>query len=153
MFVPGPDVVKRVTHESVRKEELGGAVTHTTRSGVADSAVETDVGAFLQLRRFIDFLPASNRETPPVRPSWDTPDRVEPSLDTLIPASANKPYDMKELITKVVDEGDFFELQPTYARNIIVGFARMEGSTIGIVANQPMVLSGCLDIDSSRKAA
>ena len=153
MFVTGPDVVKTVTHETVTQEELGGAVTHTTRSGVADLALENDVEALLQLRRFIDFLPASNREKPPVRPTWDTPDRVEPSLDTLIPASANKPYDMKELITKVVDEGDFFELQPSFARNIIVGFARMEGSTIGIVANQPMVLAGCLDIDSSRKAA
>ncbi len=153
MFVTGPDVVKTVTHETVTQEELGGAVTHTTRSGVADLALENDVEALLQLRRFIDFLPASNREKPPVRPTWDTPDRVEPSLDTLIPASANKPYDMKELITKVVDEGDFFELQPTYARNILIGFARMEGSTVGIVANQPMVLAGCLDIDSSRKAA
>jgi propionyl-CoA carboxylase beta chain len=153
MFVTGPDVVKTVTHESVTQEELGGAVTHTTRSGVADLALENDVEALLQLRRFIDFLPASNREKPPVRPTWDSPDRVEPSLDTLIPANANKPYDMKELIAKVVDEGDFFELQPTYARNIIVGFARLAGSTIGIVANQPMVLAGCLDIDSSRKAA
>ena len=153
MFVTGPDVVKTVTHESVTQEELGGALTHTTRSGVADLALENDVEALLQLRRFIDFLPASNREKPPVRPTWDSPDRVEPSLDTLIPASAIKPYDMKELITKVVDEGDFFELQPTYARNIIVGFARMDGATIGIVANQPMVLAGCLDIDSSRKAA
>jgi propionyl-CoA carboxylase beta chain len=153
MFVTGPDVVKTVTHESVTQEELGGAVTHTTRSGVADLALENDVEALLQLRRFIDFLPASNREKPPVRPTWDSPDRVEPSLDTLIPANANKPYDMKELIAKVVDEGDFFELQPTYARNIIVGFARLAGSTIGIVANQPTVLAGCLDIDSSRKAA
>jgi len=153
MFVTGPDVVKTVTHESVSQEELGGAVTHTTRSGVADLAFENDVEALLQLRRFIDFLPASNREKPPVRRSWDGPDRQELSLDTLIPAHPNKPYDMRELIEKVVDEGDFFELQPTYARNILIGFARMEGSTIGIVANQPMVLAGCLDIDSSRKAA
>ena len=153
MFVTGPDVVKTVTHETVTQEELGGAITHTARSGVADLAFENDVEALLQLRRFIDFLPASNREKPPMRPSWDSPDRQEMSLDTLIPASPNKPYDMRELIEKVVDEGDFFELQPAYARNIIVGFARMEGSTIGIVANQPMVLAGCLDIDSSRKAA
>jgi propionyl-CoA carboxylase beta chain len=153
MFVTGPDVVKTVTHESVTQEELGGAVTHTARSGVADLAFENDVEALLQLRRFVDFLPESNRSKPPVRPSWDSPDRIEPSLDTLIPANANKPYDMRELIEKVVDEGDFFELQPSYARNIIIGFARMEGSTIGIVANQPMVLAGCLDIDSSRKAA
>jgi propionyl-CoA carboxylase beta chain len=153
MFVTGPDVVKTVTHETVTQEELGGAVTHTTRSGVADLAFENDVEALLQLRRFIDFLPSSNRQKPPVRPTWDTPDRVEPSLDTLIPTHPNKPYDMRELIEKVVDEGDFFELQPSYARNIIIGFARLEGSTIGIVANQPMVLAGCLDIDSARKAA
>jgi propionyl-CoA carboxylase beta chain len=153
MFVTGPDVVKTVTHESVTQEELGGAVTHATRSGVADLAFENDVEALLQLRRFIDFLPASNRAKPPVRPSWDSPDREEMSLDTLVPANPNKPYDMRELIGKVADEGDFFELQPSYARNIIIGFARMEGSTVGIVANQPMVLAGCLDIDSSRKAA
>jgi propionyl-CoA carboxylase beta chain len=153
MFVTGPDVVRTVTHENVTQEELGGAVTHTTKSGVADLAFENDIEALLQLRRFIDFLPASNREKPPVRPTWDGPDREEPSLDTLIPANPNKPYDMKELIQKVVDEGDFFEIQPSFARNIIIGFARMEGSTVGIVANQPMVLAGCLDIDSARKAA
>jgi propionyl-CoA carboxylase beta chain len=153
MFVTGPDVVKTVTHESVTQEELGGAVTHTTRSGVADLAFENDVEALLQLRRFVDFLPASNRAAPPVRPTTDSPDRIEPSLDTLIPANPNKPYDMKELILKIVDDGDFFELQPSYARNIIIGFARMEGATVGIVANQPLVLAGCLDIDSARKAA
>jgi propionyl-CoA carboxylase beta chain len=153
MFVTGPEVVKTVTHETVTQEELGGAVTHTTRSGVADLAFENDVEALLQLRRFIDFLPASNREKPPVRQSWDSPDREDLSLDTLVPANPNKPYNMRELIEKVADEGDFFELQPSYAKNIIIGFARMEGSTVGIVANQPMVLAGCLDIDSSRKAA
>ncbi|MGE0716974.1 MAG: acyl-CoA carboxylase subunit beta [Alphaproteobacteria bacterium] len=153
MFVTGPDVVKTVTHETVTHEELGGAVTHTTRSGVADRAFENDVEALLELRRFIDFLPASNREKPPIRPSSDPVDRDEPSLDTLIPAAANKPYDMRELIGKVVDDGDFFTLQPDYAGNIIVGFGRIGGSTVGIVANQPMVLAGCLDIDSSRKAA
>jgi propionyl-CoA carboxylase beta chain len=153
MFVTGPDVVKTVTHETVTQEELGGALTHTARSGVADLAFENDVEALMQLRRFIDFLPASNREKPPLRPSWDPPNRVESSLDTLVPANPNKPYDMRELIEKVVDEGDFFELQPSFAKNIIIGFARMEGSTVGIVANQPIVLAGCLDIDSSRKAA
>src|SRR3954454_3864539 len=153
MFVTGPEVVKTVTHETVTQEELGGAVTHTTKSGVADLAFENDVEALLQLRRFMDFLPASNREKPPVRPSWDSPDRIETSLDTLVPANANKPYDMKELILKIVDEGEFFETQPDFARNIIVGFGRMEGAPVGIVANQPMVLAGCLDIDSSRKAA
>ena len=153
MFVTGPDVVKTVTHETVTAEELGGAVTHSSKSGVSDLAFEDDVEALLQLRRFIDFLPSSNKHKPPVRPTTDSPERLEMSLDTLIPDNANKPYDMKELILKVVDEGDFFEVAPTYAGNIITGFGRMEGSTVGIVANQPMVLAGCLDIDSSRKAA
>jgi propionyl-CoA carboxylase beta chain len=153
LFVTGPEVVKTVTHETVSQEELGGALTHTTRSGVADLAFENDVEALIELRRFIDFLPASNRAQPPLRPSADPADRVELSLDTLVPSSPNKPYDMKELIEKVVDDRDFFEIQPDYARNILIGFARMEGSTIGIVANQPMVLAGCLDIDSARKAA
>ncbi|MBO6521011.1 MAG: acyl-CoA carboxylase subunit beta [Rhodospirillales bacterium] len=153
MFVTGPDVVKTVTHETVTAEELGGAITHTTKSGVADRAFVNDMEALLYLRRFIDFLPLNNQEDPPVRPTPDPHDRIEMSLDTLIPDNPNKPYDMKELITKVVDEGDFFELQPSYAGNIIIGFARMEGATVGIVANQPMVLAGCLDIDSSKKAA
>ena len=153
LFVTGPEVVKTVTHETVTQEELGGAATHTTRSGVADLAFANDVEALIELRRFIDFLPASNRARPPLRPATDPRDRVEPSLDTLVPSNPNKPYDMKELIEKVVDDGDFFEIQPDFARNILIGFARMEGSTIGIVANQPIVLAGCLDIDSSRKAA
>ncbi len=153
MFVTGPDVVKTVTHEEVTHEELGGAVTHATRSGVADKSFANDVEALLYLRRFIDFLPANNREKPPSRPTPDAHDRIEPSLDTLVPDNPNKPYDILELVTKVVDEGDFFELQPGYAGNIITGFGRMEGTTVGIVANQPMVLAGCLDIDSSRKAA
>jgi propionyl-CoA carboxylase beta chain len=153
MFVTGPDVVKTVTHETVTHEELGGAVTHTSRSGVADLALENDLEALLQTRRFVDFLPASNREKPPVRPTTDSPDRVEPSLDTLVPANPNKPYDMKELILKVVDDADFFEIQPDYAKNILVGFGRIEGSTVGFVANQPMVLAGCLDIDSAKKGA
>ena len=153
MFVTGPDVVKTVTHEEVSQEELGGAATHTSRSGVADLAFENDVDALLQLRRFIDLIPSSNREKAPVLPTDDPADRSELSLDTLVPANPNKPYDMKELIEKVVDEGDFFELQPDYAGNIVIGLARMEGSTVGIVANQPMVLAGCLDIASSRKAA
>jgi propionyl-CoA carboxylase beta chain len=153
MFVTGPDVVKTVTHEEVTAEELGGATTHTTKSGVADRAFANDMEALLFLRRFIDFLPANNREDPPYRPTPDPHDRIEMSLDTLVPDNPNKPYDMKELVEKVVDEGDFFELQPNYAANIIIGFARMEGSTVGIVANQPMVLAGCLDINSSIKAA
>jgi propionyl-CoA carboxylase beta chain len=153
LFVTGPEVVRTVTHESVTQEELGGAMTHTTRSGVADLAFDNDVEALIELRRFIDFLPASNRAKPPLRPTADPSDRLEPSLDTLVPSSPNKPYDMNELIEKIADEGDFFEIQPDFARNILVGFARMEGSTIGIVANQPTVLAGCLDIDSARKAA
>ena len=153
MFVTGPDVVKTVTHETVTQEELGGAVTHTVKSGVADLAFEDDVEALLELRRFMDFLPSSNRDKAPQRETADPIDRVDLSLDTLIPDNPNKPYDMAELIHKVVDEGDFFELQPGYARNIIIGFGRMDGQTVGIVANQPMVLAGCLDIDSSRKAA
>ena len=153
MFVTGPEVVKTVTHETVTAEELGGALTHTGRSGVADLAFADDVTALLELRRFIDFLPVSNRHKPPVRPTADSADRLEPSLDSLIPDHPNKPYDMKELIHKVVDEGDFFELGATYAGNIVTGFGRMEGSTVGFVANQPMVLAGCLDIKSSIKAA
>jgi propionyl-CoA carboxylase beta chain len=153
MFVTGPDVVKTVTHETVTQEELGGAVTHTSRSGVADLALENDIEALLETRRFVDFLPPSNREPPPTRPSTDPVERAEPALDTLVPANPNKPYDMKELIEKVVDDGDFFELQRDYARNILTGFARLEGATIGIVANQPMVLAGCLDIASATKGA
>jgi propionyl-CoA carboxylase beta chain len=153
MFVTGPEVVKTVTHEDVTQDELGGAGTHTSVSGVADKAFENDAEALLSLRRFIDFLPANNREQPPTRPTPDPGDRVEYSLDTLVPDDPAKPYDIKELITKVVDEGDFFEIQPDYAGNIVVGFGRMEGHTIGVVANQPMVLAGCLDISSSIKAA
>jgi len=153
MFVTGPDVVKTVTHEEITHEELGGAITHTTTSGVADRAFENDVDALLHLRRFVDFLPANNKEKPPVRPTPDPHDRIDPSLDTLVPDNTNKPYDMTELILKVVDEGDFFEIQPDYAGNIVVGFGRVEGSTVGFVANQPMVLAGCLDIASSTKAA
>ena len=153
MFVTGPEVVKTVTNETVSQEELGGAATHTARSGVADLAFDNDVQALSEIRRFVDFLPLSNREKPPVRPTLDDVERLDLSLDTLVPPNPNKPYDMKELVAKIVDEGDFFELQPDFARNIITGFARIEGATVGIVANQPMVLAGCLDIDSSRKAA
>ncbi|MEZ0016007.1 acyl-CoA carboxylase subunit beta [Sinorhizobium fredii] len=153
MFVTGPDVVKTVTNENVTAEELGGARTHTTKSSVADGAYENDVEALEQVRLLFDFLPLNNREKPPVRPFHDDPARLEMRLDSLIPESAAKPYDMKELILAVADEGDFFELQAGFARNIITGFIRLEGQTVGVVANQPMVLAGCLDIDSSRKAA
>ncbi len=153
MFVTGPDVVKTVTHEEVTSEELGGALTHTTKSGVADMAFENDVEALLMLRRLFNYLPLNNKEKAPVRQSGDPIDRVDMSLDTLVPDNPNKPYDMKELIVKTVDDGDFFELQPEYAKNILIGFARMGGQTVGIVANQPLVLAGCLDIKSSIKAA
>ncbi|OJW50134.1 MAG: methylmalonyl-CoA carboxyltransferase [Alphaproteobacteria bacterium 41-28] len=153
MFVTGPDVVKTVTHEAVTHEKLGGALTHTTKSGVADLAFENDMEALLEVRRFFEFLPLSNREEPPLKSTEDKPDRTSPSLDILVPHNSSKGYNMKDLIYKIVDEGDFFELQPEYAANIIIGFARMEGRTVGIVANQPLVLAGCLDIDSSRKAA
>jgi propionyl-CoA carboxylase beta chain len=152
MFVTGPDVVKTVTNEVVTQEELGGAVTHTTKSGVADVAFENDIEALLATRDFFDFLPLSNRHELPERPTSDPWDRREDSLDTLIPDTATKPYDMHELIRKTVDEGDFFEIQPNHAANIICGFGRIEGRTIGIVANQPMVLAGVLDIASSKKA-
>ncbi len=153
MFVTGPEVVKTVTHEEVTHEELGGAITHSTKSGVADRAFEDDLEALLMLRRFMNYLPANNRENPPFRPTPDPAEREELSLDTLVPDNPNKPYDMKELILKVMDDTDFFEIQPENAKNIITGFARMAGSTVGIVANQPMVLAGCLDIKSSIKAA
>ena len=153
MYVTGPDVVKTITHEEISHEELGGAMTHSAKSGVAHRVFDNDVEALLMLRRFIDYLPANNQTPPPHRPTTDPGNREEPSLDTLAPAHSNQPYDMHELILKVVDEGEFCEVQPDYARNIIIGFARMEGYPVGIVANQPMVLAGCLDIASSTKAA
>ena len=153
MFVTGPEVVKTVTHESVTAEELGGAVTHSTRSGVADLAFENDVEALLMLRRMFNYLPLNNKEKPPVRRTDDPADRPDYSLDTLVPDNPNRPYDIKELIVKTVDDHDFFEIQPDNAKNIVVGFARMSGQPVGIVANQPLVLAGCLDIRSSIKAA
>ncbi|CDX62786.1 Propionyl-CoA carboxylase beta chain, mitochondrial [Mesorhizobium plurifarium] len=153
MFVTGPDVVKTVTNEIVTAEELGGAGTHTQKSSVADGAFENDVEALEAIRRLFDFLPLNNRDKPPVRPFHDDPARLDMRLDTLVPDSANKPYDMKELILAIADEGDFFEISQAYAGNIVTGFLRLEGQTVGVVANQPMVLAGCLDIDSSRKAA
>jgi len=153
MFVTGPDVAKTVTNEIVTAEELGGASTHTRKSSVADGAFENDVEALAETRRLFDFLPLNNRDQPPVRPFFDDVNRIEESLDTLVPANPNTPYDMKELILKIADEGDFYEIQAEFAKNILTGFIRLEGSTVGVVANQPMVLAGCLDIDSSRKAA
>lgn len=153
MFVTGPEVVKTVTHEEVSAEDLGGAATHTTRSGVADLSFENDIQALLMTRRFFNFLPLNNRDQSPHRQTADNQSRAEQSLDTLVPDNPNLPYDMKELIEKIVDEGDFFELQTNYAKNIIIGFARMEGVSVGFVANQPMVLAGCLDINASIKGA
>jgi propionyl-CoA carboxylase beta chain len=145
--------VKTVTNEVVSAEELGGAKTHTSKSSVADDAFDNDVEAMAALRRFIDFLPLNNREKPPVLPFYGKLDEPDYSLDTLIPDNPNKPYDIKELVFKIADEGDFFETQPDYAKNIVTGFVRIEGSTVGVVANQPLVLAGVLDIASSRKAA
>ncbi len=153
MFVTGPDVVKTVTNEVVTAEELGGAVVHTTRSSVADGAYDNDVECLLQMRRLIDFLPASAAAGPPEWPSFDDIEREDPSLDTLVPENPNKPYDMKELVLKVADEGDFFEISEAFARNMVTGFGRLDGRTVGFVANQPMVLAGVLDADASRKAA
>jgi propionyl-CoA carboxylase beta chain len=153
MYVTGPDVVRTVTNETVSHDDLGGWRVHAGRSGVADGAFDNDLEAMTQIRRLVDFLPASNRSPPPAIASFDEVDRVEPSLDTLVPRNPNKPYDMKELILKVVDEADFFEISPDFAKNIITGFARMDGQTVGVIANQPQVLAGVLDMDSSRKAA
>ncbi len=153
MFVTGPEVVKTVTHEEVTAEDLGGAGAHTTKSGVADLAFENDVDALAMLRRFFNYLPLNNREKAPVRPSTDPAERIDHSLDTLVPDNPNKPYDIKELIVKTLDDGDFFELQPDYAKNLVIGFGRMDGQVVGIVANQPLVLAGCLDIKSSIKGA
>src|ERR1051325_3904346 len=153
MFVTGPDVVKTVTNEVVTAEELGGASVHTAKSGVSDGAYENDVECLLQMRRLIDFLPSNNEAGVPHWPTEDKGDRIEDSLDTLIPDNPNKPYDIKELILKVVDEGDFFELSAAYAKNIVTGFGRIAGRTVGFVANPPMVLAGAPDSDASRKAA
>ncbi|ODT14658.1 MAG: methylmalonyl-CoA carboxyltransferase [Kaistia sp. SCN 65-12] len=153
MYVTGPDVVKTVTSEIVTHEELGGASTHTKVSSVADAAFDNDIETLLEVRRLFDFLPLSAADKPPVVAVNDTVDRAEPSLDTLIPDSAQKPYDMREVILKIADEGDFLEIQKDHAGNILVGFIRLNGSTVGVVANQPLVLAGCLDINSSKKAA
>jgi propionyl-CoA carboxylase beta chain len=153
MFVTGPDVVKTVTNESVTAEELGGASVHTVKSSIADGAFENDLDALLEIRRLFDFLPLSNQSPVPEIETADPWDRDEPSLDTLVPDVSTKPYEIKELILKVLDEGAFFELQEAHARNIVIGFGRVEGRTIGVIANQPMVLAGVLDADASRKAA
>uniref|UniRef100_A0A8C4H9X8 Propionyl-CoA carboxylase beta chain, mitochondrial n=1 Tax=Dicentrarchus labrax TaxID=13489 RepID=A0A8C4H9X8_DICLA len=153
LFITGPDVVKSVTNEDVTQEELGGAKTHTTVSGVAHHAFENDVEALLNMREFFNFLPLSNQDPAPIRESHDPSDRLVPSLDTIVPFETTKAYDMLDIIQTVLDERDFFEIMPNYAKNIVVGFARMNGRTVGIVGNQPKVASGCLDINSSVKGA
>lgn len=153
MFVAGTDVVKAVTNESVSGEDLGGATVHAVKSGVADGAYDNDVEALVQMRRLLDFLPSTNEGDVPEWPSFDDPERVEISLDSLVPDDPLKPYDMKELISKIVDEGDFFEIQESHAQNIVTGFGRIEGRTVGLVADQSLVLAGVLDCDAARKAA
>jgi propionyl-CoA carboxylase beta chain len=153
LFVTGPSVVKTVTHEDVTQEELGGSKTHTTKSGVAHVASEDEVSALSTMRTFFDFLPLSNKQQAPVRPTSDPSTRSDPVLDSIIPPNADTAYDMHNVIERIVDEGNFFRIQPDFARNIIIGFARMSGRTVGIVANQPAVQAGCIDIDASVKAA
>ncbi len=153
MFLTGPDVVKTVTHEELTKEELGGASVHTEMSGVADGSYSNDIDALLQIRRLFDFLPLSNEDSVPYLQTEDDADRVDTSLNTLVPENPSQAYDIKELVYKIVDEGDFFEIKKDYAKNLVVGFARMEGRTVGIIANQPLESAGSLDINASRKGA
>jgi len=153
MFITGPEVIKTVTNEEVTFEELGGAMTHATKSGIASFVAENEEDCLAQVRYLMSFLPANNLEDPPAYSPTDDPDRRDESLNTLIPDSAKTPYDMHDVIRKVIDDGEFFEVLPLYAMNILIGFARMDGRTIGVVANQPKVLAGTLDYDSSEKAA
>lgn len=153
LFVTGPDVVKTVTKEEVTQEELGGAKAHTIKSGVAHNAFENDVEALQRLRDFIDFLPLSNREPAPIRYTDDPSDREDASLNHIVPLDSTKAYDIKDVITRLADDAQFFEIMPDYAKNIVIGFARMGGRTVSIIANQPLVSSGVLDINSSVKAA
>ncbi|KCV71793.1 propionyl-CoA carboxylase beta chain, mitochondrial [Fonticula alba] len=153
MFVTGPNVVKTVTNEDVTQEELGGAKTHTSKSGVAALSFDNDVEALARLRDFIDFLPLSNTEKPPQRATLDPVNRDLSSLNHIVPSDPTKAYDMKDIITKIADDNTFFEVMPDYAKNIVIGFARMDGKTVAVVGNQPMVASGCLDINASVKAA
>jgi propionyl-CoA carboxylase beta chain len=153
MFITGPEVIKTVTHEEVTKEALGGARSHASRSGVAHFAEADELACIQRIRELIGFMPANNTEDPPARPTGDSPDRADAALDSLVPLDANKPYDMKQLVVGVVDDGHFVEVHKDYAKNIICGFARLGGRSVGIVANQPKHLAGCLDIDASIKAA
>lgn len=153
LFITGPDVIKTVTHEDITKEELGGSDTHNQKSGVAHFAFDSDQACLVAIRKLLSYLPLNNMEKPPLIPNGDPIDRIEADLNTLVPVESNKPYDIREIITRVVDEKDFFEVQEHFAQNILVGFARMNGQSVGIVANQPSVLAGCLDINASIKAA
>ncbi len=153
MFVTGPDVIKTVTHEDVTKEDLGGAATHNVTSGVAHFQAQDDSECLRMIRELMSYLPQNNRDGAPRRTADDPATREDPALDSIVPTESNQPYDMKDVIRRVVDSGDFFEVHERWARNIVVGFARMDGATIGIVANQPAFLAGCLDIDSSTKGA
>ena len=153
MFVTGPDVIKTVTHEDVTKEELGGGMTHNEKSGVAHFLSDDDAACLRQIRRLMSFLPQNNLDAAPRRETKDSPNRTDAALDTIVPLESNQPYDIKDVIQMIVDDGDFLEVHEHFARNIVVGFARMDGRTVGIVANQPAFLAGCLDINSSTKAA
>ncbi len=153
MFITGPDVIETVTHEKVTKEELGGAKTHSTKTGIAHFTAEDEEKCLLMIKELLEFLPRNNTEDPPILPCNDPPERMDEKLQTLIPANPNKPYDIKELIETVVDDNHFFEVQANHAGNIVVGFARLNGLPAGIVANQPAVLAGTLDINASLKGA
>jgi len=153
MFLTGPDVIKAATHEEVTKEDLGGAVTHSTRSGVAHFVAENDTECLRMIRELLSYIPSNNLEDPPFVPTDDPRDRCDSALKTIVPDMPNKPYDMSEIIRAVVDDRVFFEVQRDYGRNILIGFARLGGRSVGIVANQPAYLAGCLDIDASVKAA
>jgi propionyl-CoA carboxylase beta chain len=153
MFITGPDVIKTVTHEEVTKEELGGALTHAQKSGVAHFVADDEASVIRTVRELLSYIPSNNAEDPPFVPTDDPVDRADPILETLVPANANKPYDIKEIIRAVVDDRHFFEVQEHYAQNMVIGFARIGGRSVGLVANQPMVLAGCLDIGASIKAA
>jgi propionyl-CoA carboxylase beta chain len=153
MFITGPEVIKTVTHEEVSKEQLGGAMTHASKSGVSHFTEDDELACIERIRDLLSFMPGNNHEDPPVRASDDPPDRSDEALDTIVPLESNKPYDIKKIITAVVDDRKFTEVHKDYAKNIVCGFARFEGRSVGIVANQPSHLAGCLDIDASTKAA
>jgi propionyl-CoA carboxylase beta chain len=153
MFITGPDVIKATTHEEVTMQDLGGAETHSTRSGVCHLEAPDDEGALLTIRELFSYMPSNNLEDPPFLANNDDPNRRDEALDSIVPENPNKPYEMRDIITRVVDDGHFFEIQKDWAQNILIGFARLGGYSVGIVANQPAYLAGCLDIDASVKAA